>query len=63
VGEDCVLGRGVYVGPGVRIGDRSKIQNYALVYEPARIGMASSSVRRSSSPMISIPAPSPSTGS
>lgn len=38
VGEDCVLGRGVYVGPGVRIGDRSKIQNYALVYEPARIG-------------------------
>jgi UDP-2-acetamido-3-amino-2,3-dideoxy-glucuronate N-acetyltransferase len=38
VGEDCVLGRGVYVGPGVRIGDRSKIQNYALVYEPAWIG-------------------------
>ncbi|GAA1505909.1 acyltransferase [Sphaerisporangium rubeum] len=35
LGEDCVLGRGAYVGPGVRIGDRVKLQNYALVYEPA----------------------------
>jgi UDP-2-acetamido-3-amino-2,3-dideoxy-glucuronate N-acetyltransferase len=35
VGEDCVIGRGAYVGPGVAIGDRCKIQNHALVYEPA----------------------------
>ena len=26
---------GAYVGPGVRVGDRCKIQNHALVYEPA----------------------------
>jgi hypothetical protein len=25
------------VGPGVIIGDRVKLQNYALVYEPARL--------------------------
>jgi acetyltransferase-like isoleucine patch superfamily enzyme len=30
-----VVGRGAYVGPGVRVGDRCKIQNHALVYEPA----------------------------
>lgn len=35
VGVDCVIGRGVYIGVGVRIGDNSKLQNYALVYEPA----------------------------
>lgn len=35
VGANCVLGRGAYVGPGVRIGDNCKVQNYALVYEPA----------------------------
>lgn len=35
VGDDCVIGRGAYVGPGVRMGDRCKLQNYALVYEPA----------------------------
>jgi acetyltransferase-like isoleucine patch superfamily enzyme len=35
VGRECVIGRGAYVGPGVRIGDRCKIQNHALVYEPA----------------------------
>ncbi|WP_158866171.1 acyltransferase [Leifsonia sp. AG29] len=35
VGADCILGRGAYVGPGVRIGDNCKLQNYALVYEPA----------------------------
>lgn len=33
-----VIGRGVYVGLGVVIGDDSKIQNYALLYEPAEIG-------------------------
>jgi UDP-2-acetamido-3-amino-2,3-dideoxy-glucuronate N-acetyltransferase len=35
VGENVVIGRGVYVGNGVRIGPNSKIQNYALIYEPA----------------------------
>lgn len=35
LGKECVVGRGAYVGTGVRIGDRVKIQNYALVYEPA----------------------------
>lgn len=35
LGEDVVVGRGVYVGTGVRVGSRCKIQNYALVYEPA----------------------------
>lgn len=35
VGTECILGRGVYIGPGVEIGSRCKIQNYALVYEPA----------------------------
>jgi UDP-2-acetamido-3-amino-2,3-dideoxy-glucuronate N-acetyltransferase len=37
VGCDCIIGRGAYVGPGVVIGDRVKLQNYALVYEPARL--------------------------
>ncbi|WP_231334703.1 acyltransferase [Actinomadura graeca] len=35
LGRDCIVGRGAYVGPGVRIGDRVKLQNHALVYEPA----------------------------
>ncbi|GAB3434138.1 hypothetical protein GCM10027517_01880 [Phycicoccus ginsengisoli] len=35
MGADCIVGRGAYVGPGVRIGDRCKLQNHALVYEPA----------------------------
>jgi acetyltransferase-like isoleucine patch superfamily enzyme len=35
LGEECVIGRGACVGPGVRLGDRVKLQNYALVYEPA----------------------------
>lgn len=38
LGRECVVGRGAYVGAGVRIGDRCKLQNHALVYEPARIG-------------------------
>jgi len=38
VGRDCNIGRGAYVGPGVRLGDRCKLQNYALVYEPAVLG-------------------------
>ncbi len=38
VGTNCVIGRGAYVGPGVRVGDNVKLQNYALVYEPAVLG-------------------------
>lgn len=37
VGRDCIVGRGAYVGAGVQVGDRCKIQNYALIYEPAVI--------------------------
>jgi UDP-2-acetamido-3-amino-2,3-dideoxy-glucuronate N-acetyltransferase len=37
VGDDCVIGRGAYLGPGVELGDRVKVQNHALVYEPARL--------------------------
>ena len=35
LGENCVVGRGAYVGTGVVMGDNCKVQNYALVYEPA----------------------------
>jgi acetyltransferase-like isoleucine patch superfamily enzyme len=35
LGTGCIIGRGAYVGPGVRMGDHCKLQNYALVYEPA----------------------------
>ncbi|WP_217127815.1 acyltransferase [Streptomyces sp. AC558_RSS880] len=38
LGEGCVIGRGAYVGLGVRMGDNCKLQNYALVYEPAELG-------------------------
>lgn len=38
LGEECIVGRGAYVGVGVIVGDRCKIQNHALVYEPARLG-------------------------
>jgi UDP-2-acetamido-3-amino-2,3-dideoxy-glucuronate N-acetyltransferase len=38
LGARCVVGRGAYVGTGVEVGDDVKIQNYALVYEPATIG-------------------------
>lgn len=38
LGAGCVVGRGAYVGAGVRIGDNVKLQNYALVYEPAELG-------------------------
>lgn len=37
LGRDCIIGRGAYVGPDVVIGDGVKLQNYALVYEPARL--------------------------
>lgn len=38
LGRDCIVGRGAYIGSGVTMGDNCKIQNYALVYEPARLG-------------------------
>lgn len=37
LGRGCIVGRGAYVGPGVIIGDHVKLQNYALVYEPAQL--------------------------
>lgn len=37
LGRDCVIGRGAYIGTGVELGDNCKVQNYALVYEPARL--------------------------
>jgi len=37
LGAECTIGRGVYLGPGVVLGARCKVQNNALVYEPARV--------------------------
>lgn len=37
LGSGCIVGRGAYVGSGVIIGDNVKLQNYALVYEPATL--------------------------
>jgi UDP-2-acetamido-3-amino-2,3-dideoxy-glucuronate N-acetyltransferase len=39
LGEAVVVGRGAYIGVGVTVGDGSKIQNSAMVYEPARLGV------------------------
>ncbi|MFC7533524.1 acyltransferase [Actinoplanes sp. GCM10030250] len=38
LGTGCNIGRGAYIGPGVVAGDNVKLQNHALVYEPARLG-------------------------
>jgi acetyltransferase-like isoleucine patch superfamily enzyme len=38
LGKNCIVGRGAYVGTGVTMGDSCKLQNYALVYEPAVLG-------------------------
>ncbi len=38
MGSNCIVGRGAYVGSGVTMGDNCKLQNYALVYEPAVLG-------------------------
>ena len=38
LGEGNIIGRGAYIGTGVELGDNCKIQNYALIYEPARLG-------------------------
>lgn len=37
LGENCIVGRGAYIGTGVEMGDNCKVQNYALVYEPAKL--------------------------
>jgi UDP-2-acetamido-3-amino-2,3-dideoxy-glucuronate N-acetyltransferase len=37
LGKNCIVGRGAYVGTGVTVGDNCKIQNYALIYEPASL--------------------------
>ena len=38
IGQNCVVGRGAYIGPGVVIGDNCKVQNFALIYDPAVLG-------------------------
>lgn len=37
IGADSIIGRGAYIGIGVHVGRACKIQNHALVYEPARL--------------------------
>ena len=37
LGRNCIIGRGAYIGTGVELGNNCKIQNYALVYEPAKL--------------------------
>jgi len=37
LGENVIIGRGAYIGPGVKVGANCKIQNYALLYEPASL--------------------------
>jgi len=37
LGDNVIVGRGAYIGSGVEVGDNCKIQNYALIYEPARL--------------------------
>ncbi|MFZ1383190.1 MAG: acyltransferase [Scrofimicrobium sp.] len=37
MGQNCIVGRGAYIGTGVHLGDNCKVQNYALVYEPANL--------------------------
>ena len=40
VGDNCVIGRGVYIDADVTIGNFCKIQNYACIYGPSTIGDA-----------------------
>lgn len=37
LGKNCIIGRGAYIGEGVHMGDNCKVQNYALLYEPASL--------------------------
>jgi UDP-2-acetamido-3-amino-2,3-dideoxy-glucuronate N-acetyltransferase len=38
IGENCTIGRAAYIGPGVMLGRNCKVQNLALIYDPAAIG-------------------------
>ena len=38
VGDDCVIGRNVYIDKGVQVGSRCKIQNNVQVFAPGLIG-------------------------
>jgi acetyltransferase-like isoleucine patch superfamily enzyme len=38
IGKNCIVGKDAYIGSGVLVGDNCKIQNSALLYEPAKIG-------------------------
>ena len=38
IGEECIIGKGVYVDFDVVVGDRCKLQNYVCVYHGVRIG-------------------------
>ena len=38
IGAGGIIGRGAYIGTGVEMGENCKVQNYALVYEPAKLG-------------------------
>jgi NDP-sugar pyrophosphorylase family protein len=37
IGKNVIIGRGAYIGTGVIVADNCKIQNYALLYEPATL--------------------------
>jgi len=37
IGDNCILGKGVYIDSDVVIGARVKIQNYACIYHGARV--------------------------
>jgi len=38
IGDDCVIGRNVFIDQGVVVGHRCKVQNNALLYAPAELG-------------------------
>jgi UDP-2-acetamido-3-amino-2,3-dideoxy-glucuronate N-acetyltransferase len=38
IGDNCIIGKDVYIGVGVRVGKDCKIQNGAQIYEPAILG-------------------------
>lgn len=38
IGAGSIVGRGAYIGSAAVLGRNCKVQNYALVYEPARLG-------------------------
>jgi acetyltransferase-like isoleucine patch superfamily enzyme len=35
IGANCIVGRGAYIGSGVLLGANCKVQNDAMIYEPA----------------------------